>query len=318
MKVAFLFPGQGAQRVGMGTELAREFAAAREVFDEADEALGFKLSKLCFEGPEEDLRLTANTQPATLATSIAALRAFEAEYGVKAEIAAGHSLGEYSALVAAGALEFAAALRAVRERGRQMQQACPPGEGSMAALVGLNLAAVREICEQVSHDGQLAVPANLNAPGQIVIAGHASAVRRAIEVAKERGAGMSVELKVSAPFHSPLMRPARAGMEPVIAALKVNELRFGVIANVTAEVNRDPERVKSLLLEQITSPVRWEESMVRLGASGAASALEFGAGRVLGGLMRRINKSFKVRSVEEPVSLRAAGQALAEEAGERG
>jgi [acyl-carrier-protein] S-malonyltransferase len=302
----------------MGTELAREFAAAREVFDEADEALGFKLSKLCFEGPEEDLRLTANTQPATLATSIAALRAFEAEYGVKAEIAAGHSLGEYSALVAAGALEFAAALRAVRERGRQMQQACPPGEGSMAALVGLNLAAVREICEQVSHDGQLAVPANLNAPGQIVIAGHASAVRRAIEVAKERGAGMSVELKVSAPFHSPLMRPARAGMEPVIAALKVNELRFGVIANVTAEVNRDPERVKSLLLEQITSPVRWEESMVRLGASGAASALEFGAGRVLGGLMRRINKSFKVRSVEEPVSLRAAGQALAEEAGERG
>ena len=318
MKVAFLFPGQGAQRVGMGTELAREFAAAREVFDEADEALGFKLSKLCFEGPEEDLRLTANTQPATLATSIAALRAFEAEYGVKAEIAAGHSLGEYSALVAAGALEFAAALRAVRERGRQMQQACPPGEGSMAALVGLDLAAVREICEQVSHDGQLAVPANLNAPGQIVIAGHASAVRRAIEVAKERGAGMSVELKVSAPFHSPLMRPARAGMEPVIAALKVNELRFGVIANVTAEVNRDPERVKSLLLEQITSPVRWEESMVRLGASGAASALEFGAGRVLGGLMRRINKSFKVRSVEEPVSLRAAGQALAEEAGERG
>jgi len=302
----------------MGTELAREFAAAREVFDEADEALGFKLSKLCFEGPEEDLRLTANTQPATLATSIAALRAFEAEYGVKAEIAAGHSLGEYSALVAAGALEFAAALRAVRERGRQMQQACPPGEGSMAALVGLDLAAVREICEQVSHDGQLAVPANLNAPGQIVIAGHASAVRRAIEVAKERGAGMSVELKVSAPFHSPLMRPARAGMEPVIAALKVNELRFGVIANVTAEVNRDPERVKSLLLEQITSPVRWEESMVRLGASGAASALEFGAGRVLGGLMRRINKSFKVRSVEEPVSLRAAGQALAEEAGERG
>jgi len=318
MKVAFLFPGQGAQRVGMGTELACEFAAAREVFDEADEALGFKLSKLCFEGPEEDLRLTANTQPATLATSIAALRAFEAEYGVKAEIAAGHSLGEYSALVAAGALEFAAALRAVRELGRQMQQACPPGEGSMAALVGLNLAAVREICEQVSHDGQLAVPANLNAPGQIVIAGHASAVRRAIEVAKERGAGMSVELKVSAPFHSPLMRPARAGMEPVIAALKVNELRFGVIANVTAEVNRDPERVKSLLLEQITSPVRWEESMVRLGASGAASALEFGAGRVLGGLMRRINKSFKVRSVEEPVSLRAAGQALAEEAGERG
>ncbi len=316
MKVAFLFPGQGAQRVGMGAELAREFGAAREAFAEADEALGFKLSKLCFDGPEEDLRLTANTQPATLATSIAALRAFEAEYGVTAEIAAGHSLGEYTALVAAGALEFAAALRAVRERGRQMQQACPPGQGSMAALVGLDLAAVREVCEQVSHDGQLAVPANLNAPGQIVIAGHAGAVRRAIEIAKERGAGMSVELKVSAPFHSPLMQPARVGMEPVIAALEVNALRFGVIANVTAEVNRDPERVKPLLLEQITAPVRWEESMARLGASGATSALEFGAGRGVAGLMRRINKGFKVRSVEDPVSLRAAGQALTEEAGE--
>jgi [acyl-carrier-protein] S-malonyltransferase len=314
MKVAFLFPGQGAQRVGMGAELAREFAAAREAFEEADEALGFALSKLCFEGPEEDLRLTANTQPATLATSIAALRAFEAEYGVKAEVAAGHSLGEYSALVAAGALQYPAALRAVRERGRQMQEACPTGQGSMAALIGLDLAAVREVCAQVSRDGQIAVPANLNAPGQIVIAGHAGAVKRAIQIAKERGAGMSAELKVSAPFHSPLMEPARIGMEPVIAALKVGAFGFGVIANVTAEVNRDPERVRPLLLEQITAPVRWEESIARLGASGATSAIEFGAGRVLAGLMRRINKGFKVRSVEDAASLRASGQALAEEA----
>lgn len=314
MKVAFLFPGQGAQRVGMGAELARDCAAAREAFNQADEALGFSLSRLCFEGPEEDLRLTINTQPATLAVSIAALRALEAEFGVKGEIAAGHSLGEYSALVAAGALEFPAALRAVRERGRLMQEACPAGEGSMAALIGLDLAAVREVCEQVSHGGQLAVPANLNAPGQIVIAGHADAVRRAIEIAKQRGAGTSVELKVSAPFHSPLMQPARAGMEPVIAALQVSALRFGVIANVTAEINRDPARVKPLLLEQITAPVRWEESMARLGASGVTSALELGAGRVLAGLMRRINKSFKVRSVEDTASLRASGQALADEA----
>jgi [acyl-carrier-protein] S-malonyltransferase len=318
MKVAFLFPGQGAQKVGMGAELAREFSPAREAFAEADEALGFKLSKLCFEGPEEDLRLTANTQPATLATSIAALRSFSAEFGIAAEIAAGHSLGEYSALVAAGALEFPAALRAVRERGRQMQEACPAGQGSMAALIGLDLAAVREVCAEVSHDGQIAVPANLNAPGQIVIAGHAAAVRRAIEIAKERGAGASVELKVSAPFHSPLMQPARDGMQPVIAALAVSAPRFGVIANVTSEVNRDPARIRPLLLEQITAPVRWEESMARLGASGATSAIEFGAGRVLAGLMRRINKGFKVRSVEDPASLRACGQALAEEASQSG
>src|ERR1700730_1303691 len=314
MKIAFLFPGQGSQRVGMGKEFAREFPAARRVFEEADDALRFSLSRLCFEGPEDELRLTANTHPATLATSIAALRAFQSECGAIAELAAGHSLGEYSALVAAGAITLADALRAVRERGRLMQEACPAGQGSMAALVGLDLAAVREICEQVSRDGQLAVPANLNAPGQIVIAGHAGAVKRAIEIAKERGAGMSVELKVSAPFHSPLMQPARVGMEPVIATLKVGGLSFGVIANVTAEVNRDPERVKPLLLEQITAPVRWEESMARLGASGAARALECGAGLVLAGLMRRINKGFKVRSVEDPASLRASGQALAEKA----
>jgi [acyl-carrier-protein] S-malonyltransferase len=315
MKLAYLFPGQGAQRVGMGAELAREFPAARSAFAEADEALGFALSKLCFEGPEDDLRLTANTQPATLATSIAALRAFEAEYGARAEIAAGHSLGEYTALVAAGALDYAEALRAVRERGRLMQEACPAGQGSMAALIGLDLAAVREICEQVSHDGRAAVPANLNAPGQIVIAGHAEAVKRAIDLAKQRGAGMSVELKVSAPFHSPLMEPARRGMEPVIASLKVNPLRFGVIANVTAEVNRDAERVRALLLEQITAPVRWEESMARLDASGATSAIEFGSGRVLAGLMRRINKSFKVRSAEDAASLKATGQAITQDQG---
>jgi len=311
MKVAFLFPGQGSQKVGMGADLAREFSAARRVFEEADEALGFALSRMCFEGPEEDLRLTANTQPATLATSIAALRAFESECSITADLAAGHSLGEYSALVAAGALTLGDALRAVRERGRLMQAACPAGQGSMAALIGLDLAAVREVCAEASTGGEIAVAANLNAPGQIVISGHAGAVRRALEAAKARGAGASVELKVSAPFHCPLMRPARDGMAPVLERLAVGPLKFGVIANVSAEVNRDAARVKPLLLDQITGSVRWEESMATLAASGISETIEFGAGRVLAGLMRRINRNVKVRAAEDSASLRATIQALA-------
>ncbi|MGH7916005.1 MAG: ACP S-malonyltransferase [Candidatus Binataceae bacterium] len=309
MKIAFLFPGQGAQKVGMGAELVREFPAARAVFDQADEALGFSLSRLCFEGPEEQLRLTANTQPATLATSIAALRAFASECNVKAELAAGHSLGEYSALVAAGVLELGDALRAVRERGRLMQEACPPGQGTMAALIGLELAAVRAICAEVSNAGEIAVPANLNAPGQVVISGNAAAVRRALEIAKSRGGSASVELKVSAPFHSPLMRPARDGMTVVLERLSLRPFKFGIVANVTAEINRETEQVKPLLLEQITAPVRWEESMGVMAAQ-VSDAVEFGAGRVLAGLMRRINRNVKVRPAEDSASLRSTIQAL--------
>jgi [acyl-carrier-protein] S-malonyltransferase len=310
MKVAFLFPGQGSQKVGMGADLAQAFPAARRVFEEADEALGFALSRMCFEGPEEDLRLTANTQPATLATSIAALRAFQSECAITPEVAAGHSLGEYSALVAAGALTLGDALRAVHERGRLMQAACPPGQGAMAALIGLDLAAVREVCAEASTDGEMAVAANLNAPGQIVISGNAGAVRRALEAAKVRGAGASVELKVSAPFHCPLMRPARDGLEPVLDRLAVRPLQFGVIANVTAEVNRDAAKAKQLLLDQITGSVRWEESMATLAAAGITETIEFGAGRVLAGLMRRINRNIKVRSAEDAASVRATIHAL--------
>jgi [acyl-carrier-protein] S-malonyltransferase len=312
MKIGFLFPGQGAQRVGMGKELAREFPAARRVFEEADEALRFSLARLCFEGPEDELRLTANTQPATLATSIAALRAFQSECGANPELAAGHSLGEYSALVAAGAITLADALRAVRERGRLMQEACPAGQGTMAAILGLDLVAVKALCEEVSTGGEVAVPANLNAPGQIVVSGNAGAVRRALEIAKERGGGASVELKVSAPFHCPLMQPARDGMAPVLERLDVRPLDFGVIANVTGEVNRDAARVKPLLLEQITAPVRWEESMGTLAQGGVVSTVEFGAGRVLAGLMRRINRNVKVLAAEDAASMKTTIAALSQ------
>ncbi|HLW70179.1 MAG TPA: ACP S-malonyltransferase [Candidatus Binataceae bacterium] len=311
MKLAFLFPGQGSQKVGMGADLVRDFEPARRVFEEADEALGFNLSRLCFEGPDDELRLTINTQPAILTAAIAALRVFERDCGVTPELAAGHSLGEYGALVAAGTLRFRDAVKAVRERGRLMQEACAAGHGAMAALIGLDAAAVKAICDEVSAAREVAVPANFNTPDQIVISGHAAPVRKALELAKARGARASVELNVSAPFHSPLMLPALEGMAPILGRITFHKLNFGVISNLTAQVNHDPNQVLKLLLEQIVSPVRWEESMRTMVGAGVIRAVEFGPGRVLAGLMRRIDRSVTVYPAEDTPSLRATMAAIA-------
>ncbi len=307
--LALLFPGQGSQTVGMGEALTQQFAVAAEVFSEADEALHFKLSALCFAGPEDALRLTANAQPAILATSVAALRVLEHETELRPVCAAGHSLGEYTALVAAGALSFADALRTVRERGRLMQEAVPAGVGIMAALMGLSPQAVVGVCQEAAQ-GQLVSPANINGGAQVVVAGHTEAVRRAIEVAKARGAKRAVELAVSAPFHCGLMAPAADGLRQVLETLVVELLSVDLIPNVTAQPHRDPGRVKPLLFQQVTAPVRWEESMQQLGSLGCRAAVEIGPGRVLSGLLKRIDPGIPCVSFGEPHHLQTVQRLL--------
>lgn len=307
-KVALLFPGQGSQRVGMGAELARRFEPARRIFAEADEALGFAISRLCWEGPEDELTLTANTQPAILVNSIAVLRTLEAEKGLTFDVAAGHSLGEWSALVAAGALGFADAVKLCRQRGQLMQEAVPPGAGAMAALMGLDAAQVAELCAEAAQ-GEVISPANLNGAGQIVIAGHTAAVDRAIGLAKQRGAKRAVPLQVSAPFHCALMKPAADRLEAALAGVAVAEPRVPVVSNVEATPNSLAGRVKELLVRQVTAPVRWEESVARLSADGVDRAYELGSGAVLGGLVRRIAPAIKVTTIGEPHEVEAFGGA---------
>jgi [acyl-carrier-protein] S-malonyltransferase len=299
---AFIFPGQGSQFAGMGKELAAQFPAARQVFAEANEALGFDLTRLCFEGPEEELKLTANTQPAILTTSIAALRTLQAETGMQPDFVAGHSLGEYSALVCAGALGFADAVRTVRQRGTFMQEAVPVGTGAMAALLGIERDELVSICHEAAQ-GEVVSAANFNSPGQIVIAGHAGAVARAIEVAKGRGYRKAMLLPVSAPFHCALMQPAATRLAGVLAQVAVADPQVPVISNVEALPNLDGNRVKELLVAQVCAPVRWDESVQKMAALGVTHYIEIGPGKVLSGLVKRIVKDADIANFESSANL---------------
>jgi len=301
---AFIFPGQGSQFPGMGKDLADNFACAREVFQEADDAIGFNLSRLCFEGPEDQLKLTANTQPAILATSVAALRVVQVETGSRPVLVAGHSLGEYSALVAANAISFADAVRTVRARGTFMQEAVPVGVGAMAAILGVEPEILAAICEEAAQ-GEVVSPANFNSPGQIVIAGHADAVNRAIELAKAKGYRKAMLLPVSAPFHCRLMTPAGERLQTALEAVPVSPLQVPVVSNVEARGNSDQSRVKELLVKQVSAPVRWEESVGHMVKQGISRFVEIGPGKVLSGLVKRIEKSCETRNVDDVISLKS-------------
>ena len=308
-KVAFVFPGQASQYSGMGKELAEKYPVARAVFDEADQALGFSVSKLCFEGTEDDLKLTANTQPAILTVSVAAGRVL-AEKGIAPDFVAGHSLGEYSALVAAGSVKFADAVKLVRKRGTYMQEAVPAGQGAMAAIMGLSPAVVQDACKRAA-EGEICSPANLNSPEQTVISGHAGAVKRAVEIASQLGAKRSMVLPVSAPFHSALMMPAQEKLEKDLNAAKFEDLQVPLVTNVDADSIRQGEEARSALIRQVTMPVRWEESMRMLLDEGVNTFVEVGPGRVLTGLMRQIERSVATLNVEDEKSLQATVEKIA-------
>jgi [acyl-carrier-protein] S-malonyltransferase len=304
-RLAYIFPGQGSQFSGMGKDLAEKYAAARQVFEEADDALGFSISRLCFEGTAEELQLTENTQPAILTTSVATLRALEAEGMPAPDVVAGHSLGEYSALVAAGALPLADAVRTVRLRGRFMQEAVPVGTGAMAAVMGADVETVEAACAEARHD-EVCSPANINSPNQLVIAGHAAAVDRAVLLLKERWSKRAIRLNVSAPFHCQLMMPAQERLAAELEKLAFNDLRLPLVTNVDAAMITGGAEARDALVRQVSRPVRWLESVQLLIGEGVQSFVEVGPGKVLAGLMRQIERAANCLSVGDVESLEKA------------
>jgi [acyl-carrier-protein] S-malonyltransferase len=307
--IAFLFPGQGSQAAGMGKELASLYPVVRRVFQEADEALGFALSQLCFEGPDDQLKMTENTQPAILTVSVAVFRVLQ-EKGIAPSYVAGHSLGEYSAHVAAGTISFADAVRIVRNRGKYMQEAVPAGQGAMAAVLGMPLDQLQQVCVDAAQ-GEVVSPANINSPDQIAISGHSKAVERAAELAKQRGAKRAIMLPVSAPFHCALMQPAQDRLAADLHALKFADPKVPVISNVDAELKTSGDAARTALIQQVTGAVRWAPSMQKLIALGVKTFIEVGPGKVLCGLMRQIDRAQTALNVEDEASLQKILSAFA-------